>query len=247
MAIKRPVPRDVSTVVSILPFACTERKPGLRPSEFRFPAVADGDIFLLLVERCSHAVYLDEARPTLVVPDPSDQVAEAIVNDLKQSIHGFVQDVAEPGVSWVYGEFPNTPEGKSLFVAQHRALLIEMREKQLEWFTTIVRMADDDWGRYRRHSFITPTQRQAAIVLGLKKEWLLEQEIEEALSKCKFCFQMVHPDAIICAHCHGILDQQRYAREFKEAALGQAPPRPLVVGQNAGQGGGSPTDQTKTQ
>lgn len=216
--VDRPRPRDVSTVISIVPIAICEKKPGLQPSEFRIPAVEkEGEMQLLVVERCIHAVYLDEARPRLVVPDPSDMVAESIVNDYKQSMHGYVEGVAEPGIAWVYGEFSNDDNGKRQLAAQHRAVIEEMVEKQMRWFATLVEFADDDWGRYRRHIFITPQQRIAAQRLGLERDWLLQQEINEAMNRCPFCFQMVDPRAIICSQCKGILDKDRYKKEFVSA------------------------------
>jgi len=215
----RPRVRDVSTVVSILPFSINESKPGLIPGEFKMDKVKAGDFQLLVIERCQHAVYLDESRPRLIVPDPSDTVAASIVNDFKYSNHGFVSGVAEPGLSWVYGEFPNTPEGKALFKAQHAAVLLEMERLQMKWFETLVFAADDDWAKYRRHSLITPTQRYAAMSMGLtSKEWLIEQEIKEAQSRCKFCFTMVDPRAVVCAGCHGDLTKEKYSNVTSPAA-----------------------------
>src|SRR5215831_12218667 len=104
--------KDVSTVVSIFPANIEEVKPGLIPGYFKIPAVEkEGDFNLLTVERCVHAVYLDEARPRLIVPDPSDIVARSIVQDFKTSIHGYVTGIAEPGLSWVYGEYGSGEDG----------------------------------------------------------------------------------------------------------------------------------------
>lgn len=207
--------RDVSTVVSIIPIRIKEEKPGLVPGVFKLPAVEPGDFFLLPVERCMHPVYLDEARPILVVPDPSDGVAESIVNDYKSSMFGFIPGVAEPGISWVSGEFPNIPEGKQMFRGMHRALLQDLEEKQNKWFEALVEAANDDWGRFHQHRFITELQKKAAIALGLTNvEWLLQQQVEESMSRCKICFQMVDPRAIVCHHCHGVLDAERYRIEY---------------------------------
>lgn len=225
MATERARPRDVSTVVSILPYQLEERKPGLIPGVFRFPKVEKGDFFLLSVERCVHPVYLDEARPRLIVPDPSDMVAMSIVNDHKASVHGYVPDVAEPGIAWVYGEWGNTEEGKKRFKAEQAALLTDMVRKQEAWFNTVIQLADDDWSRYHRHSFITPIQKHAALYFGLAKDWLIEQDIKEAMSRCKFCFQMIDPRATICAHCHG--DQSK--DQYQNVMTGFTPAPPAVT------------------
>lgn len=210
--------KDVSTVVSILPFAVNEKKPGLQPGIFQMPAVKDGAFELLIVERCNHPVYLDEARPRLNVPDPSDIVAQSIVSDLKVSLPGYNSGIAEPGIGWVPGEFTMDEKGQALFKATHSALLKDMQKLQRVWFESLVRTADDDWSRYHRHTFITSVQRHAAMVLGLKnKDWMLEQEIVAAMSKCKFCFSQVDPQAIICPTCHGVLNQVEYEKNFVKA------------------------------
>lgn len=215
--------RDVATVISILPYPIDERKPGLVPGLFNMPPAEKGDMQLLIVERCMHAVYLDETRPRLIVPDPSDMVAESIVLDHKRSIMGYVPNVAEPGIEWVAGEFQNNVDGKRQLVGQHAALVKDMINKQNKWFETLVQFADDDWSKYKQHKFITKLQRDAAMTLGLDREWLLQKEVEASLSKCRFCFSMVHPDAIVCATCHGVLNQKVYAEQFIRA--GQAPPQ----------------------
>ena len=207
--------KDVATVVSILPYAIEEKKPGLTPGVFAMKAAKPNDFELLVVERCQHPVYLDEARPRLIVPDPADTVATSIVNDHKIAIPGYVAGQSEPGLAWVPGEFQNNDEGKKLFAGMHSAVLRNLNVLQTAWFVTLVRIADDDWARYHSHKMITKVQRIAAMSLGLtQKDWMLEQEISAALTKCKFCFTNVDPQAIICPQCHGVLDKTRYDKEF---------------------------------
>jgi hypothetical protein len=207
--------RDICTVVSMLPYPLCEEKPGLVPGTFKIPYTAPGDITLLNVERCTHAVYLDSNRPRLIVTDPSDLVAKSIAYDHKVAMICYEAGIAEPGIDWVWGEYLPDQNGKQALAAANPTLLKEMLEKQMEWYTRLLKMADDDWATYRKHKFITDLQRTAARVLGqLDREWMLEQRIEESLSKCKFCFSQVHPEACICYSCHGILDQERYKKEF---------------------------------
>jgi len=206
---------DVCTVVSLLPYPLCEEKPGLVPGTFKIPYTEPGDFTLFNVERCTHAVYLDSNRPRLIVTDPSDLVAKSIAYDHKIAMICYEAGIAEPGISWVWGEYQNDADGKSAFILQHNLLLKQLNELQTEWYTRLLRMADDDWATYRKHKFITQLQRVAARVLGqVDREWMLEHRIEEALSKCKFCFSQVHPEACICYSCHGILDQERYKKEF---------------------------------
>jgi len=210
-----PKSNDISTVVSILPYPLHEQKPGLVPGVFEIPYTEPGDFTLFAVERCIHSVYLDENRPRLIVPDPSDVVARSIVLDHKTAMICYEHGVAEPGLAWVWGEYLNNQDGKRAFVAAHANILKEINARQMEWYKRLLQMADDDWAQYRRHKFITSLQRTAATVLGqTNRDWMLEHKIEEALSKCKFCFTQVHPEACICHSCHGIIDEVRYRKEY---------------------------------
>lgn len=206
---------DVSTVVSILPVPINEKKPGLNPGQFDMRPANDKDFQLLVIERCHHPVYIDETRPRLIVPDPSDIVAESIVTDYKVAMVGFQAGECEPGLGWVPGEYNNDENGKKAFAIEHSELLEDLHRLQLGWFRRLLEIADDDWSRYKQHKFITPLQRIAAEALGqTNREWLLSHRIEEAMSKCKFCFTQVHPLAIICHSCRGVLDPKRFKEEF---------------------------------
>lgn len=206
---------DVSTVISMLPYPILETKPGLIPERWTLGAAAKGDFRLLTVGRCFHPVYIDENRPRLIVPDPSDIVAQSLVQDHKTAMFGYVHQEAEPGIAWVTGEYEDTPDGKKAIKALYPDLLESMYALQQEWFKNLVRLADDNWAKYKQHKFITDLERIAAEHLELtSREWLIDARIEDAMSKCKFCFAQVHPLACLCPSCKGILDMDRYKREF---------------------------------
>lgn len=213
-----PSNSDTSTVVSILPYPLWEKKPGLVPGSFTIPAAPPGDLVLFSVQRCTHSVYLDENRPRLTVPDPSDLVAKSIVEDHKKAMVCYEAGVAEPGLGWVWGEYTNDENGKRAFIVANKPLIEEMNRLQGEWYQRLLQMADDDWAKYRQHKFITQLQRTAAQVLGqTNRDWMVAKQVEAAMSKCKFCFSLVHPEACICPTCHGIIDAERYRKEFLNA------------------------------
>lgn len=211
---------DISTVISMLPYPLMESKPGLVPGVFKIPFAEPGDFQLLVVERCTHPVYLDENRPRLIVPDPSDLVARSIVNDHKIAMICYENEIAEPGIDWVSGEYKNDKNGKASVKLANPELFKRMETLQLTWYERLLKMADDDWSQYRRHKLITELQRTAATVLGqTNREWMLKDRIEEALSKCKFCFAQIHPLACLCPSCHGILDMDRYKKEYLNSGM----------------------------
>jgi hypothetical protein len=215
-----PRSNDICTIVTILPYPLVEEKPGLVPGTFIIPYTEPGDFNLVNIERCQHAVYLDSNRPRLIVPDPSDLVARSVAYDHKTAMVCYEAGIAEPGIDWVWGEYLPNENGKLAFAAAHGAVLEGMKRLQDEWYVRLLRMADDDWARYRQHKFITGLQRTAAQVLGqTDRDWMVQNRIEESLSKCRFCFAQVHPVACISPSCHGILDKARYEKEFLGAGV----------------------------
>lgn len=210
--------QDVSTVISMVPVAINENKPGLVPGAYHIPAVTDPmkNFNILHIARAKFAVYIDEARPALIVPEPSDRVAASICRDLKISWGHYVPDQSEPGLFWLQGlwtkkslESGNDPSIEDMF-ERARAL-------QMEWFKKLVDEADDYWNRHHARRMVSDLQRAAAKALGLKKDWDIVNAINTALSVCKFCRGEVHPDAIVCKHCEGILNMARYEKEFVKA------------------------------
>src|SRR4051812_44541048 len=109
-----------TTVVSLVPFPIDETKPGMTPSRFYIdPAPREG-FSCLLVQKCRHGVYLDEFRPTLIVPTAPEEVAESICMDYKRGQLGIKMTEAEPGLFWVPGAFANKETHKELLATYAR-------------------------------------------------------------------------------------------------------------------------------
>lgn len=199
---------DVSTVISILPVEIDDSKPGLIPTQYRIKSVKDpmNDFAILHVFRARFPVYLDENRPALVVPAPSDTVAESICRDYKSSMSYVEPGVSEPGIFWERGFFDEDAVEMKLDKELNHA-----RKMQLEWFRRLVEVADDDWNRYHIRRMITTLQRHAAKVLKIEKEWagMVSNEPSMKFTNCKFCRAEIHPDAIICRYCTGVLDVKK--------------------------------------
>jgi hypothetical protein len=193
-----------------------EDKPGLIPSKYIIPPVADPmkDFNILQIVRAKFPVYLDENRPSLLVPAPSDIVAESICRDFKVGTAHYEPTVSEPGLFWQRGQWSkaevDSKLGKEIAIA---------RTMQVEWFKRLVDSADDDWGRYRMRRMISGLQRTACNILKLERDWNMETEIREnlAMGPCKFCHADIHMDSIVCRYCQGILNMARYKTEFVKA------------------------------
>jgi len=207
---------DISTVVSLLPIPLCEHKPGLQPSEYIIKAVKNPmrDCEVLWVSRARFPVYIDEHRPALVVPEPSDRVAAAICRDYKTTVSGFESEVAEPGLFWLKDQYKIGEILNGIDAKVTRALE-RARALQNEWFKRLVVQADDNWGKYRMRRMVSDIERLAAVALGMEKEWNIDTMVERALTVCKFCRSQVNNDAIVCPQCHGILNIERATKEFK--------------------------------
>jgi hypothetical protein len=208
------------TVISMVPFPIDETKPGMTPSRFYVdPAPRDG-FSTTLIQKCRHGVYLDEFRPTLIVPTAPEEVAEALCFDYKKGQLGLQMGEAEPGLFWVQGDFAAKEKHKEL-MATHAAEFKEAARLQEAWFKSLVSLADDAWSRFKQRGMISAMQKIAASHLKLEREWLLDIEVTAALSECPVCFEKVHPRAIVCRGCQAILNEAEYAKR-KFAIQGSA-------------------------
>ncbi len=210
-----PAYEDVSTVVSLLPIPLYENKPGLIPQSYNIPAVSNPleQINTLIVARASFPVYIDEQRPSIIVPEPSDRVAEAICRDYRVSMTHVNPGISEPGLFWLkdrHGE-NDILSGKD---APAWGELQRYRKMQIEWFKLLVEEADEYWGKIRSRRTISDLQRKACKFLNLQREWNIDTEVAESMSLCKFCFAQVHPNAVVCPSCRGVLDMVRYKKDF---------------------------------
>ena len=210
---------DISTLVTMMPVALIESKPGLVPGEYTIPAVNDPmvDLAVVHIYRAKYPVYIDENRPAIVVPEPSDRVADAIIRDYKVAVTGYDAGKAEPGLFWVPGK--HTAEE---ILAKFPDLVEQARNLQTEWFKALFNQAEDDWAKYRIRRMIGGIQKVAAKALKLEPEWSIDSLVNQAnnpeMIPCKYCKSLVNNTAMICPHCSGVLDVERYKKEFVSVA-----------------------------
>jgi len=198
---------ESATLVSIAPCIIRETKPIL-PSEFFLEKASYENPSTLLVTKGINDIYVGEERgqagqnrSIIRVPVEADVIAAAIVVDWQDAQYGTRPPDAIPGFFWVPGHVK---------VATLAKELDEANDRQIRWFKNLVKLADDDWNKYRQHKTISDIQRYACNALKLERPWLLDNEIVMALSECPSCFEKVNPKAIVCSHCSYILDEERH-------------------------------------
>lgn len=188
------------TVVSLVPFALTESKPGLVPGYYAIPASDTITPQVIHVHEAKHYVYLDSGRGSLPVINSPERVANSIVKDYVNGQLAVKTD-ARPAIFFVPGTW--TPEQILDKFGTRCKLHLNL---QKNWFMAIVKLADDDWKRYGKHNVISDNQRTAANLLGLRASdhpWLMMDQVANAV-KCKACFQNIEPNQVICHVCKAI-------------------------------------------
>jgi len=187
-----------STVISFVPFEIRAHKPGLFPPHFHIEASDMKIPKLLYIETCSHFLYLDETRGSVRVPDPSDIVARAIVNDYINSQLS-IDIEACPALFWM-------PDKLSVecVLDKLKVEILQSLKKQRKWFLNISMLADNDWSRYHQHNVISSFQRKCADIIGWNSqehEWMSPQTTMES-SSCPFCGISVPKGLPTCSNGH---------------------------------------------
>jgi uncharacterized secreted protein with C-terminal beta-propeller domain len=170
----------------------------------------------LVVRRGQFSVYIDETRPNIIVPETSESIARSICQDFKTGVPHYLPEESEPGLTWTAGEYTADDIYNYSEIMEK---VDKARRLQNNWFRKLVSEADDDWNKFRQKRVISEMQRIACLSLKLDREWNIIQEIDAVIryTQCKFCRAEVHPDAIICMHCRGILNMDRFKKEFVAA------------------------------
>src|SRR6266850_1134139 len=183
-----------------------------------------GERYALTPIREYHDRIVYDDKHQIPVTFPAAEVAEDIVRNCN----------ADAGDD----EFPNSFLGVFL-CAGDKPMEDELRDAEnrlREFYTHLVRKADEKWSATHNYREITGAERRAAAYIRVKREWLFAPE---ANVTCPFCQQPMPAGAIIHAGvggCGQVVDKARYAEMTKPL-----PPDEVV----ATGAGGAPI--TKTQ
>jgi len=216
------------TVVSILPRALDENKPISRGS-FQMPAVTRGDLAVLVIDfDYTRNFYVDHERGNIDLVVPPEEVARSIAEDyVRATIH--TGEGARPGIFYVRGSFTKE-EIRKLFPAELKKAI----DDQDNWFKKLVKVGDDTWQRFRRHNMISDQHRDAARMLGLKREWADEMKPENTI-QCVYCTSIISDAALVCPVCRlpqmlAINKLPKEARDVVAKTLGAAITAPSTLG-----------------
>lgn len=197
----------VSSIISIVPFKIgPEEKPGLYPGSFTIPASKNGIPEILIIGSSIHYVEVDVDK-SIRVEDPSYIVAESIVYDYVSSQLGVQPETSGnrgPGIFWKSGRYDLNKVYKELTDDLNKA-----KERQNNWFLDMIKIADDDWEKFRQHRVITDMQRAAAKLLNLERPWSVAVTDIKSI-KCPACQNVLNSDVIVCPNCRCIINLDKY-------------------------------------
>jgi len=200
-----PNPLDKSTVFSILPKLIVETKHTISPGTFTLDPGTYAKPSALVVGSSVWWRELDPEQPLLEIPVSSIQVADSIVKDYCNGILGCDMSGAMPGLFFIPGEL--TVEK---LIKDHKPTLDAARDRQINWFKQLVKLADSLWARTNGNPLaIADDMRLAARELGLdSKEWLGTFQAVEII-RCVACGQMRNPQFPVCPNCKAVIDTEK--------------------------------------
>jgi hypothetical protein len=185
-----------ATVVSFMPMAICEKKPGLIPDEFRLEA-SDGKTpsILHISEEVECPIYRGGEMAPFRAPIKAEALAKDIVESYNQSQLYYAPD-AHPALFWVPGK-----RFAQDILNNFKTDVENARTAHNRWCLQLIRLADDDWNKNHRHKTISDLQRYAARTLGLtNKEWYASPT-PETLIECPSCTSLIPERAKKCKVC----------------------------------------------
>jgi len=203
------------TVVSVLPFALFEPKPGLIPDLYQIPRAKKGDISLLEVEDGYHyelVPYADAKMPPRRIRDDGKEIARSIIQDFISACLGVDHIPLENGAIPIPGLFSLEGSWDKLKIQiQRKDEINTALLNTTAWFERLIKIADDDWAKFHQYRFITDYQRAACNWLSLSREWNFTV-FEANNSLCWACKKVVNPSALIC-QCGAILNMAEWEKK----------------------------------
>lgn len=175
------------------------------PEQYVIPKAPKDDFSILVISDSRWWLHIDEVRPQIQIRVTVDELAESIINDYRTSCYKYSPGVG-PGLFYVDGRIRDKKVAKIEFAE----LFSKAKTEQTAWFEALIKDADDNWQRYRRHTAIMDIQRFACEYLGLEREWSFTGKVDQSTFKnCPACMTTVPIAAVICSSCKCILDPDR--------------------------------------
>ena len=199
------------TIVSYFPREFDERIPHIFPSRYFIPASDGINPKFLVVDDATYYLenWIGEQAQKIPIRIASEELANSLVSDFRQSLIKVAED-SYPAVFWLAGEVDITSLQK-----QYKSQMEAAIRCQKNWFTSLVREADDLWEKFHQHRAIGTMERLAAKNLLLDRPWI---SFDAETVKCPACHKAVNPSQAVCTNCRCIINKEAYKKlEFASA------------------------------
>ncbi len=206
-------PLDKCTIISIFPKEIDETKFTIEPGRFKLSPGTYEDPSILVVGGSSWWKDYDPEQPILEIPTGSMQVAESVIKDYCNGMLGCNMGDAMPGLFFVLGEHT-----KMEIKMKYKNMLDEVKARQDNWYTILVRLADSLWARTSGNPLVIwDVMRLAARSLNLNdKPWLKDFQIAQQV-RCFACGTLKSPEYPVCPSCRAVDMTNPAAKDLKFA------------------------------
>lgn len=202
----------MNTLISMMATPFDRDLITVHPRVFHIDAVPEGEVKILHVDKGWCTTYFGEDFGWQPRDVSADEICNSLVNDFLLGQH-HVDEGSAPALLWVPGAF-----SEKQVQERFSELLGTARVRQNNWFTKLVKDADNEWVMSKgMHKAISDLHRLAAKRIRMEhKPWLV-LPVEERIF-CPACQSEVRFGAAVCANCRCIVDEVKFkSLKFAEA------------------------------
>jgi len=209
-----------ATVVSFIQRPIVQPVPGCAPASYTVPGAESIDRPAVLVIEDAEGFKFIGFEVGIGVNDgtirnliPALDIARGIATThISAQIFTEFSSGCVPGIFAVEGEW-TAEQVRDTFTSLYK----ENQQNQIRYYEKLISEGDDAWTRFRQHRFIADNQREAARIMGQKREWA--QRVNTIKIDCPGCGEFVDPTKAVCRHCGCIINKEAYSNlEFAGGA-----------------------------
>jgi len=210
------IPKDNSTIFSIVPEPIKEFKPGIYPGWFCLDACHDESRpqRLLIDKPSMHAMAVGGKKEPIMIPTATYVLAKAVVDDYLVC-KMFTKPDARPGITWIQGDV-----SVSEFMSAYKDEYNRIKISQKKWFMNVVKETDVYWTQSKGNpKVISDIARYAVKQLGLEKDWAKDDIVAMEHISCPACGAKNSPHLAICNACYKCVINKKAYEDLKSSGL----------------------------
>lgn len=202
----------MNTLISLMATSFDRDLITVHPRVFHIDAAPEGEMRILHVDNGWTTTYFGEDFGWQPRNISADEICNSLVNDYFGGLH-HVDEGSRPALFWLPGALD-----EKIISANYKEKLDEAVTRQNNWFTNLVKEADNEWVMSKgMHKAISDLHRIAAKRIRMDhKPWMV-QPVEQRVF-CPACQTEVRFGAAVCHNCRCIVDAEKFkSLKFAEA------------------------------